>query len=141
MSLPKNFNKTVNTKKRFEALNDLNYYKVKFNVELTEGFEKKIRESEISGHVVDPGLDVIATIDKYNKVCFKKITALSDDEANRKMTEWLDSLKEESVLNGYTIDEIESNTFYEELDEKNLLPLVFEEEFNKVTEESKKGVN
>jgi hypothetical protein len=139
MGVPKGF-QDVNRKKRIEALNDINFYRFVYEITYTEEYQKLLQESELNGKVIISDIDVIMSSDKFNKRCFKRVNALTEDDANRKMTEWLESIKEESIIRDYKILEVEANSFYDEVKNKHLLPLIDQTEFDKVREESRKGV-
>jgi hypothetical protein len=124
MALPKNFNETVNFKNRVESLNNLEFFTVNFNVTLTEEYYKKLRESEITGESVNSELEIISNQDKLTKGSRKKYSALNIDEAKRKFNEWMESLKEDEIISEYEVLDIDSNTFYEELEEKGLMNLL-----------------
>lgn len=124
MALPKNFNETVNFKNRVESLNNLEFFTVKFDLTLTEEYYKKLRESEITGEPINTDLEIISNKDRLTKGSIKKYSALSIDEAKRKFKEWMGSLEEEGIISEYEVLDIESKTFYEELEEKGLLNIL-----------------
>lgn len=124
MGLPKNFNETVNMPKVIESLNDLNFYTVNFIMEISDDYDKKERQSEIIGDTLGSDYNVLSRIDDRKLTCVKNYSALNDDIALRKITEWLDIKKEKNEIVSYEIVNIESNSFYEELDKKGLLNLL-----------------
>jgi spore coat protein CotF len=120
-----------------EALNDLNFYTVQYKIKLTKEIKKMLDESW------DTGVDVITDLgiyaageDSNTKICIKKYSALTDEQANSKITEWLDKQVENQVISDYELLSRETNTLYDVLKEKELLPLVNEEAFEEVRRKS-----
>lgn len=105
MSLPKKFNETINFKNRVESLNDLVYYSVRYDYELTgkkvEDFDTEI---EVTG--------------------FKEITALDEEQAKAKIENWFKVLQENEILKSYEIKSTEIKNFYETLKDKKLLDVL-----------------
>lgn len=103
MAVPrKNFNQM---EKRVESLNDLTYYKVKYEYELTDMSELTSEQIEVV-HREITGV--------------KEFSALDDRLAHSKINEWLESLVVQNILIEYEIVEIESQTFYDKLVDKKL---------------------
>ena len=120
-----------------EALNDLNFYTVEYKIRLTKEIKKMLYESW------DTGVDVINDLGIYaagedgdTKICIKKYSALSDEQAEGKITEWLDKQVENQVISEYEIITTETNSFYDVLKEKELLPLINQEAFEEVRRKS-----
>jgi rhamnogalacturonyl hydrolase YesR len=59
--------------------------------------------------------------------CMKSFSAVDDETANNKITEWLDSKINKGEISSYVIDSMKFNTFYEELEERNLDKLFVKE--------------
>lgn len=103
MAVPKkNFNQM---EKRVESLNDLTYYKVKYEYELSD-------MSEFTEEQVDVIHREITGV--------KEFSALNDELAQSKINEWLESLVVQDILNEYEVIDIESQTFYDKLVDKKL---------------------
>lgn len=129
MGLPKNYQKqNTQIEKRFDALNDLNYYKVGYEYRLNSNFIKTQIETYDWGSYsrewpVPNSED--ATV-KYEG--FRKFSALNDEKATEKITEWLDKQVESGILSEYELISMEKSDLHDILEEKGLLPL-FSEEF------------
>jgi hypothetical protein len=59
---------------------------------------------------------------KHTKL--KKFSALSDEIAEKKMTEWLDKQIENKIISEYEIISMEKDDLHDVLKEKGLLPLI-----------------
>ena len=128
MGVPKNFHQVVNLPKMAEALNDLNFYEFKYTVVLNEEYNKKLREAEILGHIIETDLNVVTRNGDLEFNCTKNFSALDDESANSKIIEWLDNKIDKREIVSYTINEMTYNTFIEELEERNLDTLLLKEE-------------
>ncbi len=127
MGVPKNYHQTVNVPKIVEALQDLNFYEYEYTVVLTESHDKNLRDAELLGFTIDTDLDVVSRKGDRTFVCTKSFSAIDDDTAKDKITEWLDSKINKNQIVSYTIDSMKYNTFYEELEERNLDKLFLKE--------------
>lgn len=127
MGVPKNFHQRVNLPKMAEALNELSFYDFNYTVVITEEYDKKLRETEILGHIIETDLDVISREDSRTLICNKNFSALDDETANQKIKEWLDSKVDKKEIESYVINNIKSNTFFEELEERSLDKLFYKE--------------
>jgi len=111
MALPKKFNQID---KRVEALNEIKFYTISFDVKLTENFVKQQIESYDWGSENKYwGVPHDYDIESIRKI--KKLSALNDEEATRKITEWLDSEIKKKHISTYKILDVKSNNFLEEL--------------------------
>lgn len=110
-----------------DALNSLNFYKVDFEVTLTEEYNKKLREAEVEGNIINNGLDVVSRIGKLQLSCVKSFSATNESEAKRKIIEFLDSKIENKEIEQYQVNNMKSNTFKEELEIKGLDKLFYHE--------------
>lgn len=123
MGLPKNYQSQKNQiNKRFDSLNELNFYKVKYEFRFTKTFResKQLEPWQIDN---EWGIPLDTDINsKYRKI--KKFSALDDEKANKKMVEWLDKQVENNIISEYDIISIEKESFEEVLEEKGLLPFV-----------------
>ncbi len=128
MGVPKNFHQTVNLPKMAEALNELSFYDFEYSVVLTENYNKQLREAEILGHIIETDLNVIGRGGDLEFRCTKSFSALDDETANNKITEWLDTKVDKGEISHYEINGMNSNTFYEELEERHLDKLFVKEE-------------
>jgi hypothetical protein len=126
MGLPKNYQKqSTQINKRFESLNDLNYYKVTYDFRFTKAFlEQKIEENVWDDEMLDWGIPIETGTDnpKYGNV--KKFSALDDESAEKKITEWLDKQVENKIFSEYEVISTEIQSLEEVLREKGLLPLI-----------------
>lgn len=120
MGVPKYFHQTVNLPKMAEALNDLNFYDFEYSVILTEEYNKKLREAEIMGHIIETDLNIISRYGDLEFICTKSFSALDDNIANDKIKEWLDTKVDKGEISEYKINRMNSNTFYEELEKRSL---------------------
>lgn len=127
MGVPKYFHQSVNLPKMAEALNELNFYDFEYTVVLTEEYDKKLREAEILGHIIETDLEVMKREDSRTLICTKSFSALNDETANTKIKEWLDSKVDKNEIYSYTLNNFKSNTFFEELEERNLDKLFYKE--------------
>jgi hypothetical protein len=110
MALPKKFNQTVNLKKRFESLNDLVFYTIKYDYTLMEGYKDRLHEEfDVDGKVT--GL--------------KEFHALDEEQALDKIENWFLVLTDKKILESYEITSIETRTLKETLKEKKLLDLLY----------------
>jgi hypothetical protein len=97
-------------------------------VSFTENYNKQLREAEILGHIIETDLNVIGRGVDLEFRCTKSFSALDDEAANNKITEWLDTKVDKGEISHYEINGMNSNTFYEELEEKHLDKLFVKEE-------------
>tara|TARA_R110002012_G_C11439670_1_gene590444 strand:+ start:243 stop:572 length:330 start_codon:yes stop_codon:yes gene_type:complete len=103
MAVPKkNFNQIED---RVKSLNDLTYYKVHYEYELS------LLES-----LTDEQIDVVHK--EVNGV--KEFVAINDDVANSKIEEWLESLVLQEIITEYEVTKIEPISFYDKLMDKKL---------------------
>ena len=102
MAVPKNFNQT---EKRVESLNDLTYYTVIYEYELTDMDSLTTEQIEVVHREVTG---------------IKEFSALTDESADEKINEWLESLVVQEILNEYGVVSIESQSFYDKLVDKKL---------------------
>ena len=102
MAVPKNFNQT---EKRVESLNDLTFYTVDYEYELTEMEGLTTQQVEVVHR------EVTGT---------KEFSALTDESANDKINEWLESLVVQEILKEYEVGNIESQSFYDKLVDSKL---------------------
>lgn len=122
MGLPKNFqSQHTQINKRFDSLNDLNFYKITYQFRFTKNFMEKKQETE--DWDIDWGVPLSMERDtKY--VNTKRFSALNDDIAERKIVEWLDKQVENKVFSEYDVILTEKDDLKEILREKGLLPLI-----------------
>lgn len=130
MGLPKNFNKQKpQLQRRLDSLNELNYYEAEYMVDFSEEFLSNLTEEEKT--------DLYHHFRYDSGKGFKKFTAKDMEMAKDNLDKWLSSFKERGVLSSYFLTEISENSFYEELVDKNLLPLVDDKVFEEIMEKSK----
>lgn len=103
MAVPKkNFNQM---EQRVESLNDLTFYTVDYEYELTD------MESLTAEQIEVVHREVTGT---------KEFSALTDESANDKINEWLESLVVQEILKEYGVVNITSQSFYDKLVDKKL---------------------
>jgi hypothetical protein len=103
MAVPKkNFNQM---EKRVESLNDLTFYKVKYEYELSDLSQFTAEQVEVVHR------EITGT---------KEFSALNDELADSKINEFLESLVIQGVLDEYEVIEITSQSFYDKLVDKKL---------------------
>jgi hypothetical protein len=102
MAVPKNYNQM---EKRVESLNDLMFYTVTYDYELTDMEEFSIEQIEVVHR------EVTGT---------KEFSALNDKLAEDKINEWLDSLVIQGILKEFEIIDIQSKTFHDKMVDKKL---------------------
>lgn len=103
MAVPKkNFNQM---EKRVESLNDLTFYTVNYEYELSD------MESLTTEQIEVVHREITGT---------KEFSALTDESADDKINEWLESLVVQEILNEYEVIDIESQSFYDKLVDKKL---------------------
>jgi len=125
MGLPKNYQKqNTQITKRVDSLNDLNFYTVEYTVRMTKDFmESNPKEYDWGTEVEEFGKPVEVN-DFYTRINTKKFSALNEESARNKITEWLDKQVENRLISEWDIKTLETNTFYDVLNEKGLLPLL-----------------
>lgn len=128
MGVPKNFHRDVNLPKMAEALTELNFYDFDYTVKLNEEYNKKLREAEILGHIIETDLEIFGRESDLEFNCKKSFSALDNESAVSKITEWLDTKVDKKEIDSYRINSFSSNTFYEELEERSLDKLFIKEE-------------
>ncbi len=102
MAVPKNFNQT---EKRVESLNDLTFYTVTYEYELTDMKGLTTEQIEVVHR------EITGT---------KEFSALTDESADDKINEWLESLVVQEILKEYGVVDITSRSFYDKLVDKKL---------------------
>jgi hypothetical protein len=112
MSVPKKFNETVNLKKRFDSLNELVFFTVKYDYKLTEDYKDHLHEEfDVDGEITG----------------VKEFYALDEEQAIAKIENWFLVLTDKKILESSTINSIETKSFKETLKEKKLLNLLYNE--------------
>jgi hypothetical protein len=112
MSVPKKFNETVNLKKRFESLNELVFFTVKYDYKLTEDYKDHLHEEfDVDGEITG----------------VKEFYALDEEQAIAKIENWFLVLTDKKILESSTINSVETKSFKETLKEKKLLNLLYNE--------------
>jgi len=112
MSVPKKFNETVNLKKRFDSLNELVFFTVKYDYKLTEDYKDHLHEEfDVDGEITGT----------------KEFYALDEEQAIAKIENWFLVLTDKKILESSTINSIETKSFKETLKEKKLLNLLYNE--------------
>lgn len=125
MGLPKNFQKqNTQITKRVDSLNDLNFYTVEYTVRLTKNFIETNPSDYDWGTELEEFGKPISINDHYSRINTKKFSALNEEQANSKISEWLDKQVENRIISEWDIKSMDTNTFYDVLNEKGLLPLL-----------------
>jgi hypothetical protein len=132
MGVPTNYNKQEpQIQKRFDSLNDLRYYTVKYDIKINKDYLKLCEEN------MAPIEFAIIGESEYGEQCIKRFSAMTDEIAERNIILWLESMKDENKVTDYVIEDISGTDLTGILDEKQLLPLFNEDLFNEVLENSK----
>jgi len=109
MSLPKKFNQTVNLKKRFESLNELVFFTVKYDYTLNENYKEKLHEEfDVDGEITG----------------VKEFYALDEEQAISKIENWFMVLSDKEIIKDYEITSVDTKTFKETLKDKKLLDIL-----------------
>jgi hypothetical protein len=106
MAVPKNYNQT---EKRVESLNELTFYTVTYEYELTEMENLTNEQIEVVHR------EVTGT---------KEFSALDDDSATDKIDEWLESLVVQEVLKEYEVVDVASRSFYDKIVDNKLMDII-----------------
>ena len=126
MGLPKNYQKqSTQINKRVESLNDLNFYEVTYEFRFTKAFMEQKQDEGEDWDEVGSEFGSPLSLDRDSKyVNTKKFSALDDESAERKITEWLDKQVENKIMSEYDIISIDKNNLHDVLKEKGLLPFL-----------------
>jgi hypothetical protein len=106
MAVPKNYNQT---EKRVESLNELTFYTVTYEYELTDMNGLTTEQIEVVHR------EVTGT---------KEFSALNDDSATDKIDEWLESLVVQEVLKEYEVVDVASRSFYDKIVDNKLMDII-----------------
>ena len=110
MSLPKKFNQTVNFKKRFNSLNELVFFTVKYDYTLNENYKEKLHEEfDVDGEITG----------------VKEFYALDEEQAISKIDNWFMVLMDKKIIKDYEITSVDTKTFKETLKDKKLLDILY----------------
>ena len=109
MSLPKKFHETVNFNNKVRSLNELMYFTVEYEFTLTENYKDNLMEG------FDPEKEITGT---------KEFTALTQEQAEDKVTNWFMVLVDKGIIKDYKIMAMYHKSFYGTLKEKELLDLL-----------------
>ena len=131
MGLPNNFNKTINLKRRVEALNDLTFYLFEYDVKLTDIVLNEIISGNRSYDDLIIDLGEVHSVRGGNLTCKNRISALTEEQAENKFNEWIGEALKIGVIENYHINRVTKKSFNEELEDKNLMDIL----------ETKKGLN
>jgi hypothetical protein len=112
MSVPKKFNETINLKKRFESLNELLFFVVKYDYTLVDGYKDRLHEE------FDKDFDLEIT-------GVKEFHALNEEQALSKIENWFMVLTDKKILESSEVTSIETKTLKETLKDKQLLDLLY----------------
>lgn len=112
MSVPKKYNETVNLKKRFNSLNELVFYTVKYDYTLTDDYKDHLHEEfDVDGEITG----------------VKEFYALDEEQVMAKIENWFTVLTDKKILKESKVNTIESKTFKETLKDKKLLDILHNE--------------
>jgi len=110
MSVPKKYNETVNLKKRFDSLNELIFFTVKYDYTLTDDYKDHLHEEfDVDGEITG----------------VKEFYALDEEQAMAKIENWFTVLTDKKILRESNVTSIELKTFKETLKEKKLLDILY----------------
>ena len=124
MSLPKNFQQTVNLNKRVEALNDLTFYLFEYDVILTDKIVEEIYSKDFDEFEPIALLGEVKFLGKKKAECKNRVSALDKEKSEEKFKELMNKAIEGGIVKEYEIKNVTEKTFADELDEKNLTELL-----------------
>jgi len=124
MSLPKNFQQTVNLNKRVEALNDLTFYIYSFEVNLTNKIINEVYDNNRSFEDLEEFLGEVSFVGNKIAKCKNRVSALDKEKADKKLDDWLNKAIESEIITGYKITGVDERTFNEELEDKKLMDIL-----------------
>ena len=124
MSLPKNFQQTVNLNKRVEALNDLTFYIYSFEVNLTNKIINEVYDNNRSFEDLEEFLGEVSFVGNKIAKCKNRVSALDKEKADKKLDDWLNKAIELEIITGYKITGVDERTFNEELEDKKLMDIL-----------------
>lgn len=124
MSLPKNFQQTVNLNKRVEALNDLTFYVYSFEVNLTNKIINEVYDNNRSFEDLEEFLGEVSFVGNKIAKCKNRVSALDKEKADKKLDDWLNKAIESKIITGYKITGVDERTFNEELEDKKLMDIL-----------------
>ena len=124
MSLPKNFQQTVNLNKRVEALNDLTFYVYSFEVNLTNKIINEVYDNNRSFEDLEEFLGEVSFVGNKIAKCKNRVSALDKEKADKKLNDWLNKAIESEIITGYKVTGVDERTFNEELEDKKLMDIL-----------------
>ena len=124
MSLPKNFQQTVNLNKRVEALNDLTFYIYSFEANLTNKIINEVYDNNRSFEDLEEFLGEVSFVGNKIAKCKNRVSALDKEKADKKLDDWLNKAIESEIITGYKITGVDERTFNEELEDKKLMDIL-----------------
>ena len=124
MSLPKNFQQTVNLNKRVEALNDLTFYIYSFEVNLTNKIINEVYDNNRSFEDLEEFLGEVSFVGNKIAICKNRVSALDKEKADKKLDDWLNKAIKSEIITGYKITGVDERTFNEELEDKKLMDIL-----------------
>ena len=134
MGLPKNYNsQKPQLQKRLDSLNDLNYYEAEYMVEFKKDFLEDLDEIKIND------LHHHFRYDVEQRKGLKKFSAKNREMATNVINNWLESYKKRGIIETYMLLEMTESSLYDELVEKNLLPLLDDKLFEELMDKAKMG--
>jgi len=124
MSLPKNFQQTVNLNKRVEALNDLTFYLFEYQVILTEEIINEIYSKDFDEYEKLSLLGEVKFLGNKKANCKNRVSALNKEKSEEKFKELLNKAIEGNLIESFEVKKVTEKTFADEIDEKNLTELL-----------------
>lgn len=120
MSLPKNFQQTVNLKKRVDALNELVFYNFTYKIKFTDSFLEEIYKDESTYNSIEENLGKVKFTGNKGGVGENRVYGINQEQANEKITIWLEKAISNNIIENYDIVEVIEKTFAEEIDDMGL---------------------
>jgi hypothetical protein len=124
MSLPKNFQQTVNLTKRVEALNDLTFYLFDYEVKLTKETIKEIYSNDFDEFEKLSILGEVKFLGNKKAECKSRVSALDKEKSEEKFKEIITKAIDFGLIESFKIKSVTEKTFADEIDDKNLTELL-----------------
>ncbi len=124
MSLPKNFQQTVNLTKRVEALNDLTFYLFDYEVKLTEETIKEIYSKDFDEFEKLSILGEVKFLGNKKAECKSRVSALDKEKSEEKFKEIITKAIDFGLIESFKIKSVTEKTFADEIEDKNLTELL-----------------
>jgi hypothetical protein len=120
MSLPKNFQETVNLTNRVNALNNLTFYNFTYNIKLTDKFLEEIHVNEELYNKLEDFLGSVRFNGNKTATGETRVSALNKEQSQEKFDAWLTKAVDSGVIDSFEVTDILEKTFNDELNELGL---------------------